>query len=139
MPRRRSALARLSDARGLARATRGRDRRAGDADAGIPSLAGLVVAVTPMVVFLGASLTDSSGEIMSIALTAAALRVSRPHQSPRWVWWLAGVAGFVLALSRSLGPLWLACILLLWWSSSVAVTARECFAPGGAARSWREG
>lgn len=103
-----------------------------DGDAGLLSLAGLVVALTPMVVFVGASLTDSSDEVLgSIVLTAALLRVLRGGTpAPRWVWWIAGAAGFLLALTRQLSPLWIGCIVLTW----LALAGRA-----GAARALRSG
>ena len=71
------------------------------------SLAGVVVAVTPMAVFVGASLTGSGIEIAaSIAFAAAMLRLARDRDPSRWVWAAAGFSGAALALSRSPGPLW---------------------------------
>jgi hypothetical protein len=75
--------------------------------AGATSLLGLIVAVTPMAVFAGASLSGSGLEIAAaIAFAAALLRLTRDEERPGWVWWLAGIAGVVLALSRTVGPLW---------------------------------
>jgi hypothetical protein len=75
---------------------------------GATSLLGLVVAVTPMVVFAGASLSGSGLEIAAaIALAAALLRLTRPGEvPPRWVFILAATSGVLLALSRTVGPLW---------------------------------
>jgi hypothetical protein len=80
------------------------------------SLAGLLVAVTPMVVFIGASLTGSSVEIMSsITFFAALLRLARdPHRAPLGAFAVAAVSGAVLALSRSPGPGWVALDAIVW-------------------------
>jgi Predicted membrane protein (DUF2142) len=74
------------------------------------SLSGLLVAVTPMAVFVGSSLSGSSLEVMgSIAFFASLLSVARglggqdPLTRPLLA---AGASGLVLALSRSTGPLW---------------------------------
>jgi hypothetical protein len=82
-----------------------------DASFGAPSLVGIVLALTPMVVYLGASMSDSSTEIMaSLAFFAVLLRLGRESEqrAPSGIWGLAGVCGVVLALSRPLGPVWIA-------------------------------
>jgi hypothetical protein len=88
------------------------DRRVGPI-----SLLGLVLAITPQVVFMGSSLTDSSVEIIaSIAFFALLLRLLRGDDEPvggRLI--LAGAVGAVLALSRSLSPVWVICELLVCW------------------------
>ena len=75
------------------------------------SLVGLVVGVTPMAVFLSASLNPSGFEIMSaLAFTSALLRLTREeteHRFTRWAWVIVAVSGFVLALSRTTGPVWI--------------------------------
>jgi hypothetical protein len=75
------------------------------------SLVGLVVATTPMAVFLSASLNPSGLEIISaLAFISALLRLTRQdtdHQLARWAWVTVGVSGFVLALSRTTGPVWI--------------------------------
>ncbi len=84
---------------------------------GPASLSGLLVAVTPMVVFVGSSLNGSSLEVMgSIAFFAALLAVTRDRgerRPPTRLLVAAGVSGLVLALSRSTGPLWVVLGLLL--------------------------
>jgi hypothetical protein len=78
---------------------------------GAPSLVGIVLALTPMVVYLGASMSDSSTETMaSLAFFAVLLRIGRERMrgAPRSIWVLAGACGVVLALSRPLGPVWIA-------------------------------
>lgn len=77
----------------------------------LASLTGLVVATTPMAVFLSASLNPSGLEIMSaLAFTSALLRLTRDeteHRSDQRAWVIVGVSGFVLALSRTTGPVWI--------------------------------
>ena len=88
-----------------------------DASVGAPSLIGLILAVTPMVVFLGATVTDSSAEIMaSLAFFATLLRIGRDggRGASQRLWLLAGACGLVLALSRPLGPAWVVLDLLVW-------------------------
>ena len=87
-------------------------RPAGGATRAWP-LAGLTLAVTPMVIFLGSSLNPNGGEIAAAACFAAAcLRISRDASPPRWAWITVGVAGAILSSSRSLGPGWVVLILL---------------------------
>ena len=78
-------------------------------------LLGLLLAVTPTVVFLASSITGSGPEVTgAIAVTAGVLRLSRAGSQPRpGVWVVLGVAGFLLGLSRPLAPLWLALAGLL--------------------------
>ncbi len=73
-------------------------------------LVGLMLAVTPTVVFLTSAITASGPEVTgAIAVTAGVLRLSRDESRPRpAVWVVLGVAGFLLGLSRPLAPLWLA-------------------------------
>jgi Predicted membrane protein (DUF2142) len=79
---------------------------------GMISLSGLIVATTPMVVFLGSSLSGSSLEVMgSVAFFSVLLGiVACPVRGGRLtaLLGLAAATGLVLALSRSLGPLWVA-------------------------------
>jgi hypothetical protein len=88
-----------------------------DASFGASSLIGLILSITPMVVFLGATVTDSSAEIMaSLAFFATLLRIGREggRGVSQRIWLLAGACGFVLALSRPLGPAWVVLDLLVW-------------------------
>lgn len=74
------------------------------------ALGGLLLAITPQVIFVGTSLTGSSLEIAaSIAFFAALLRLPR-----RGAWIVAAVAGATLALSRSPGPVWVVLDIALW-------------------------
>ena len=77
-----------------------------DPDVGLLSLAGVLVAVTPMVLFIGASLNSSALEISgAIAFCACLIRLAG---DPGPVWWvLLAISGAVLALARTSGPIWL--------------------------------
>jgi hypothetical protein len=78
-------------------------------DAALLPLVGLVVAITPTLIFLASSLNPSGFEIAaSIAFCAAVLRLARDQDSPRFVWLALGASGAALALSRTPGPLWVA-------------------------------
>jgi hypothetical protein len=71
-------------------------------------VSGLVVAATPMVLFLAASLSPSGPEIAAgICFFTALLHVTTREKHRRLVWIALGVSGAVLAASRSLGPLWI--------------------------------
>jgi Predicted membrane protein (DUF2142) len=85
-----------------------------DADSPLVSLLGLLLAVTPMVLFCGASLSGSGMEIASaIAFFSCLLRVGR-DDPPRARWWLlTGLSGATLGLSRSASPAWLVLALLV--------------------------
>lgn len=88
-----------------------------DASVGASSLIGLILALTPMVVFLGASVTDSSAEIMaSLAFFATLLRIGRDggRGVSYKIWLLGGFCGVLLALSRPLGPVWIVLDLVVW-------------------------
>lgn len=105
--------------------------------AGATSLLGLIVAVTPMAVFAGASLSGSGLEIAAaIAFAAALLRLTRDEERPRWVWWLAGIAGVVLALSRTVGPLWVLAAVIAAAAISPRPEPRRP-ATGGSGPLWR--
>ncbi|PZS22304.1 MAG: hypothetical protein DLM61_26205 [Pseudonocardiales bacterium] len=78
------------------------------------SLLGLVLALTPMVIFTAASMGGSGLEIMSaICFAAAMLRLARSEQPAPAVWALTGAGGVTLTLSRSLGPAWVVLDLAL--------------------------
>jgi hypothetical protein len=92
-------------------------------------LAGIVCSVTPMVLYLSASLSSSGVEISAaICFFGCLLRITRAP-APRWVWVAAAASGAALALVRDLGPAWVALELGL-----VAV-----FGAGRLRQAWREG
>jgi len=85
-----------------------------DARARGASLVGPVLAVTPMAIFCASILNGSSLEVAGgVAFIACVLRVSREEPPPAWVWVGAGISGFVLALSRSAAPVWIALAVLV--------------------------
>lgn len=76
---------------------------------GIRSIVGLLVAVTPMAVFVTSSLTASGPEVAAgICFLAALLRLTRHSAARTWVWAALGASGALLASARTLGPLWVA-------------------------------
>lgn len=78
------------------------------------SLTGLMAAITPMVVWLLASLSSNGVEIAAgISFFACLMRLSRPGSPPKWVWIATAISGSALALVRDLGPLWLLVDLLI--------------------------
>jgi hypothetical protein len=95
-----------------------------DAETGAMSVLGLILAITPMVVFMGSSLTDSSLEIVaSLSFFATLVGLRRSDSKRPWRWAAVGITGVVLALSRSLGPLWVASGILLIWVVGSPVAA----------------
>ena len=79
------------------------------------SLVGTLLALSPMVIFIGAALTPSGLEIMAGFLFAAALlRLWREAGAGAGYWLVAGIAGAILANSRSTGPLYVALDLLVF-------------------------
>jgi hypothetical protein len=98
------------------------------------SLVGLLLALSPMVIFIGAALTPSGLEIMAGLLFAAALlRLGRQGGAGAGHWLVAGVAGAMLALSRSTGPLYVALDLLVFAAlvGPRGLWARVCARPSG--------
>jgi hypothetical protein len=79
------------------------------------SLLGLLLVVTPMTLFCGASLGGSGLEIAAaIAFFGCLLRLSRRGEAIAARWWMcAALSGATLALSRAASPLWLALALLV--------------------------
>jgi hypothetical protein len=77
------------------------------------SLLGLVAAVTPMVLFVSSVLSPSGPEIAgAVCFSAALLRLARREARPRWSWAGLGASGAVLAAARSLGPAFVALIVV---------------------------
>jgi hypothetical protein len=70
------------------------------------SLAGLLVAITPMVLFVGSVLNPNGLEIAAaIALAAAVIRLARrPGLVTPWVWVALATSGAVTILAWQLGP-----------------------------------
>ena len=98
----------------------------------IEPLLGLAVAVTPMVLFTSASLNPSGLEIASgIGFLAGLLRLTRAEPPPPWAWVATGLAGGVLAASRSPGPVWVLLGLLLALALMAPRPAARRVAGGG--------
>lgn len=81
----------------------------------LPVLAGTSLALTPMLLFTSAQVSDSGLELTSgLCFGAALLRLARPaprNLSPRAVWAWTAASGVVLADARTLGPMWLAVLV----------------------------
>jgi hypothetical protein len=105
-----------------------------DARAPGVSLAGLIAAATPMVIFTGAIVSPSGPEIAgAIGFTAAGLRLLRdedPAPPGRLAWLVLAVSGAALASARTLGPLYVALIVL----ALLGLAGRERLAA-----AWRAG
>jgi hypothetical protein len=85
-----------------------------DPRAGTLSLLGLVVAVTPMVIFVASVLSPTGPEVAAaICFAAVLLRLSRDEPAPGWIWLALGASGAVLAAARSLGPAFLVLIFVV--------------------------
>jgi predicted membrane protein DUF2142 len=84
-------------------------------EARLVTLLGLLVAFTPMAVFLSATLNPSGLEIAAATSFAATLlRITRGPDLPRKsAWLLLGCSGAILALSRTQGPVWIAGMFVL--------------------------
>lgn len=79
------------------------------------SLAGALLAVTPMVIFTSAVLSSSAAELASaFSVAAAVIRLWRQPTSRAGLAAL-GAAGFVLAVGRPFGPAWVLGALALLW------------------------
>jgi hypothetical protein len=110
-----------------------------DRDAGVVSVVGLVVAVTPMVVFLASSLTASGPEVAgAVCFLAALLRLGRRSsgEEPAWAWVALAVGGVVLASSRTLGPLWVVLLALVAVAVDGPGPARRAVRAGGRRAVW---
>lgn len=91
------------------------------------SLLGVMLAVTPMVIFCAASLNGSGVEITAaVAFFACLLRAAREHAIPASVLVMTALSGIVLALSRSSGPAWLLLLALIAcaWSEPRALARK---------------
>lgn len=83
-----------------------------DPDAPMISIVGLLMAVTPMVLYCASILNGSGLEIAAaIAFASCLLRLLRGCSSRRW-WAATAVSGAALVLSRPASPLWLAILLV---------------------------
>ncbi len=77
------------------------------------TMLGIGLAVTPMAAYLAATVSSSGLEVMaSIAFFAGLQRVGR--DGGRLAWGLTAAVGSALALSRTLGPVWVLLDVALW-------------------------
>ena len=111
-------------------------RMAWSPDAGPISLLGPLVAVTPMAIYSGAVLNGSGPEVAAgVAFAAGLMRLRRDESCARspLVW--AGIAatGVVLALARTVGPLWLVLIAAAALALHGPRTTRAYLRAGGRA------
>lgn len=84
------------------------------AAAGVWSLLGIVVAVSPMVVFLGSSFSPSGMEVAGgVCMAAGVVAVARTAAPRRRAWAALGAGGTVMALARTTGPYWALALLLV--------------------------
>jgi hypothetical protein len=75
-----------------------------DPEAGMLSLAGALVAVTPMSLWSFSLINPSGLEIAgALCFTAGLLRIVRSGPTPRWVWAATAAGGVVLATARPSG------------------------------------
>ncbi|HEX2258947.1 MAG TPA: DUF2142 domain-containing protein [Actinomycetota bacterium] len=97
------------------------------------SLLGLIVAVTPMVIFVGSSLSGSGLETAAgIAFFACLVRLTRPGTTASRIVWIAtGLSGAVLVISRDLGIAWLLLSLSVALGLSCLKRLRAVMASGG--------
>jgi hypothetical protein len=87
-----------------------------NAQSRLVSLVGVIVAITPMMVFLSATLNPSGLEIASaLAFAAALLRLTRDGAggTQRWHWVAFAASGAALSLSRTQGPVWVVLLLVI--------------------------
>jgi hypothetical protein len=77
------------------------------------SLAGIIVSMTPQVVYFNSVLNPNGGEIIAgLCFSAAMLRLWRDAGRVRnWVWFTAAGSGALLGFSRVFGPLWVAIVV----------------------------
>jgi hypothetical protein len=97
------------------------------------STLGLIVAVTPMVIFVGSSLSGSGLETAAgIGFFGGLMRLTRPGRAAYRLAWIAtGVSGVILVISRDLGILWLSLSLSVVVALSGLNRLRALIAGGG--------
>jgi hypothetical protein len=90
------------------------------------SLLGLIVALTPMVLYMNSVLNPSGGEMaLTACFFAAVIRLLRGDGgASRWTWTALGVSGGLLAVSRPITWLWIAVAVAI----AVALGARRALA-----------
>lgn len=101
-------------------------------------ITGLLLAITPMVLFTSSVVNPSAPEIASALAFWACALVLLTGQSEKPQMWLvnaAGIAACVLVLSRPFGPLWMALIVLTGLCLANGAALRN-LARSGAVRLW---
>ncbi|MEO7803578.1 MAG: DUF2142 domain-containing protein [Actinomycetota bacterium] len=69
------------------------------------ALVGLMVGITPMVLYIGSTLSPSGPEIAAgVCLGACLMRLSRDEKPHAGIWFGVAVSACILVLSKSLGP-----------------------------------
>ncbi|MCM3882257.1 DUF2142 domain-containing protein [Frankia sp. R82] len=87
-----------------------------DTRTGPVSITGVLLAASPMVLFLGSVLGTNGIEIAgALALFTLVLRMGRVGPAPAWTWPAAGLVGALVALSRPTGPAWVLLAPMLGW------------------------
>ena len=83
------------------------------------SVLGLLLAMTPMVLFVSSVINPNGLQIAaSLAFSAALLRVARdPRRSTGWVWTALAISGAVTILSWQLGPFFMALEVIVLWGA----------------------
>ena len=101
------------------------------------SFVGLIVALTPMVLYMNGVLNPNGGEmVLTACFFAAVLRVLRGNErASRWTWAALGVSGGLLAVSRPITWLWIAVAAAI----ALALGARRALAVLRARRPARLG
>ncbi|MGH2447346.1 MAG: DUF2142 domain-containing protein, partial [Chloroflexota bacterium] len=105
-------------------------------DGSMLSLAGLLLGVTPMSLFIASSINPSGLEISAgVAFSAALLRFWRERDPALWLCTAIGVLGLILCLSRTPSPLWAALdgLLLVGLLGIRELRGRVVRSPRGAA------
>jgi hypothetical protein len=78
------------------------------------ALIGMLVAITPMGLFMFASLNTNGPEIAGgLCLVAGLLALTRRVSSPPWIWFATAAGGVVLSLGRGIGPGYVALIVIV--------------------------
>ena len=98
---------------------------------GLAGLLGVLVSLSPMVLFAVASLSSSSTEIAGgVAVSGAVIHLAYKGRLPRLAWSAFGVGSVFLVCSRTLGPLWMVMAILLGiglvgWRSALVIVRRS--------------
>jgi len=104
-----------------------------------PHLLGVLVAVTPMAVFLAASFNPSGPEVAgAIAFLAGLIALAR-GSAGREAWIASAAGGSALCLSRSPGPIWLLLLGAVWLLSCGVTRAWQIARAAPRSAAWTAG